>query len=265
MQNNILDINWLDLFVTYSLLLIPIYVFWYFKTGLVKDTIIAAIRMTLQLLALGVYLEVLFRLNNLWLNLLWGIIMIIIASYTTIKRSELNMRLFFLPTTIALSLAIFLIDLYFFKAVLKLDYFFEARYFIPITGMLLGNALRSNIIALNAYFSRLSTENQLYKFAIANGASQKEALLPFFRDAIKKAFNPSIATMAIMGLISLPGMMTGQILSGTTPTIAIKYQILIMITIFVSSMLTVMFTVLISNRFIFDEYKNLKTNILQKQ
>ncbi len=260
----IIDINWVDLFIAYSLLLIPVAVFYYLKTGLVKDTVIAAMRMTVQLLAVGVYLEFLFRKNNLWLNMLWGIIMILIASYTTVKRSDLSQKRFFVPATLALLTAIFLIDLYFFKVVLKLDYFFEARYFIPITGMLLGNALRTNIIALNEYFSRLVKERQQYRYAVANGATHKEALIPFYRQAVKKAFNPSIATMSIMGLISLPGMMTGQILSGTSPATAIKYQILIMITIFVSSMLTVIFTVIISNRFIFDEFKNLKPGILKE-
>jgi len=260
-HDNIINIGWIDLLIAYSLLLIPVYVFWRYKTGLVKDTIIAAVRMTVQLLALGLYLEVLFRLNNTWLNLLWGIIMIIIASYTTIKRSELSKKMFLIPFTLALFASITLIDLYFFKIVLKLNFFFESRYFIPITGMLLGNALRTNIIALNEYFEKLVLENNAYKFALANGATQKEALLPFYRRAIKKAFNPSIATMAIMGLISLPGMMTGQILSGTNPAIAIKYQILIMITIFASTMLAVMFTIAISNGFIFDDYKNVKPNI----
>ncbi len=263
-MQEIVDINWIDLFIAYSLLLIPIAVFYYLKTGLVKDTVIAAARMTIQLLAVGVYLEFLFRKNNMWLNMLWGIIMILIASYTTVKRSELSQKHFFVPGTLALLASIFLIDLYFFKAVLKLDYFFEARYFIPITGMLLGNALRTNIIALNEYFSRLVKEKQLYRYAVANGASHKEALSPFYREAVKKAFNPSIATMSIMGLISLPGMMTGQILSGTSPATAIKYQILIMITIFVSSMLTVIFTVAISNKFIFDDFKNLKPGILKE-
>ena len=264
MQETI-DINWGDLFIAYSLLLIPLAVFYYLKTGLVKETVIAAVRMTVQLLAVGIYLEFLFRENNMWLNLLWGIIMILIASYTTIRRSELSQKKFFLPGTFALVLSISLIDLYFFKIVLKLDYFFEARYFIPITGMLIGNALKTNIIALNEYFSLLVKEKQFYRFAIANGATFKEAILPFYRGAIKKAFNPSIATMSIMGLISLPGMMTGQILSGTSPATAIKYQIMIMITIFVSSMLTVIFTISVSNRFIFDDLKNLKSKILKDE
>ncbi len=263
MHNNIVDISWWDLSIAYLLLLIPISVFWYFKTGLVKDTVVAAVRMTLQLLALGVYLEILFRLNNAWLNSLWWIIMVLIASYTTVKRSELSQKLFFMPSSIALIIAIFLIDLYFLKVLLHLDFFFESRYFIPITGMLLGNALRTNIIALNSYFGKLVAERSFYRFALANGATFREALTPFFREAIKKAFNPSIATMSIMGLISLPGMMTGQILSGTSPATAIKYQIMIMITIFVTSMLTVMLTILISNRFVFDEFKNIKTGLIK--
>ena len=85
------------------------------------------------------------------------------------------------------------------------------------------------------------------------------------RDALKIAFNPTIATTAIMGLISLPGMMTGQILGGSDPGVAVKYQIMLMITIFSSSILNVVLTIFLSNRFAFDAYDNLRKDIFRNE
>ena len=128
--------------------------------------------------------------------------------------------------------------------------------------MLLGNCIRSNILGLSSYYNKLQKEQTLYKYALANGATKKEALFPYMRNSLKTSFAPTIATMAVVGLISLPGMMTGQILGGSSPTVAIKYQIMLMITIFVSSIMTVVLTIFISNRFIFDSFHNLRTKII---
>lgn len=164
----------------------------------------------------------------------------------------------------ALAISLIVVDIYFLGIVIKLDNLFEAKYIIPITGMLLGNCITGNIIGLNAYYGKLQKEPTLYRYALANGATHSEALLPFMRTALQTAFNPIIASMAVIGLISLPGMMTGQILGGSSPIIAIKYQIMLIITIFVSSIITVVLTIFVSNHFIFNKYHNLSSNIIRK-
>lgn len=246
------DISWIDLGIGYLLIIIPIVVFNYFGTRMVKSTLIAIGRMTIQLFLVGLYLQYIFDLNNVWVNLLWVTAMIVIASFTVIKRSGLNRKLFQVPILLSMLLSVLVIDIYFLGAVVKLDFLFDARYFIPITGMLIGNCLSNNIIALNTFYKNLNREQMQYRFAIANGATKSEALRSFVADALKKSLNPTIATTAVIGLISLPGMMTGQILGGSNPSVAIKYQIMIMITILVSSLITVILSILISNRFVFD-------------
>ena len=264
-MNSVADINWWNLALGYFLLLVPVFAFGYFKTGLIKDTLIAIVRMTVQLLLVALYLEFIFSIDKAWINLLWVFIMIIIASYTTIQRSELSYKHYMLPVFTGLAISIIIVDLYFFAIVIKLNNIFQAVYLIPITGMLMGNCIRTNVIALNSYYSRIQKEKTLYHFALANGATRNEALIPYIRDALKTAFNPVIATMAVIGLISLPGMMTGQILGGSSPTIAIKYQIMLMITIFVSSMITVLLTITISNKFVFNEFHNLNTKVIRRK
>ncbi|MFA6617759.1 MAG: ABC transporter permease [Candidatus Neomarinimicrobiota bacterium] len=262
-MGDVLDINYLRLFLGYALLLIPVSILWYYKTGLVKDTIISVLRMTVQLLLVGLYLEYIFRLNNNWLNIAWVLIMSILASYTIIQRSGLKFKVFLAPVLISTLISILVIDAYFLGFVIKLDNIFDARYLIPITGMLMGNTIRNVIISLNSFYNRIDDEQNLYRWHLANGANRHESLLPFMRDALKKAFNPVIANTAIMGLISLPGMMTGQILGGSNPNVAVKYQIMLMITIFSSGILNVLLSITFSNRFAFDAYGNLKKDIFR--
>ncbi len=262
-MGNVIDINYFELFTGYALMLIPVLALWYYKTGLVKDTLIATARMTVQLLLVGLYLEYIFELNNALINVAWVIVMSIIATYTIIQRSGLKFKLFFMPVFLSGVISIAVSDAYFLGFVVKLDNIFDARYFIPITGMLLGNTIKNVIIALDAYYKRIDEEENLYRWHLANGASKKEALLPFMRDALRTAFNPMIATTAIMGLISLPGMMTGQILGGSNPNVAVKYQIMLLITIFSSAILNVVLTIVFSNRLAFDSYDNLKKEIFR--
>lgn len=250
------DISYLSLFAGYSLLIIPVAILWYYKTGLIKDTIIAVIRMTVQLLLVGAYLEYIFKINSYLINLAWVLIMAFIAAYTIIKRSNLSYRLFFIPVLLSGIISIAITDAFFLGFIVNIESVFDARYFIPITGMLLGNTIRTVIIALDAYYGNIKKQQNFYRWHLANGASRKEALQPFMKDALRKAFNPVIATTAIMGLISLPGMMTGQILGGSSPNVAIKYQIMLMITIFSSGIMNVFITIILSNRFTFDKFDN---------
>ena len=261
-MNTAIDIRWFDLALGFVLLIIPFFVLWYYKTGLLKPAVISVIRMTLQLLAIGLYLEYIFKLNNMWINLAWVLIMVIIATITTVKRSNLHFRLYIIPVFVSMVISLVIVDVYFLGFVIKLENLFEAIYLIPITGMLLGNCIRTNILGLSSYYNKLQKEQTLYRYALANGATKKEALFPYMKNSLKTSFAPSIATMAVVGLISLPGMMTGQILGGSSPTVAIKYQIMLMITIFVSSIMTVVLTIFISNRFIFDSFHNLRTKII---
>ncbi len=256
------DISWFDLALGYILIIIPIVIFSFFKTGMIKSTLIAIGRMTIQLFLVGLYLQAIFEFNNLWLNIGWVLEMIVIASYTVIKRSNINRKLFQIPILLSMLVSVFLVDIYFLGVVIKLDFLFDARYFIPITGMLIGNCLSNNIVALNTFYKNLNREQVQFRFSIANGATKGEALRGFIAEALKKSLNPTIATTAVVGLISLPGMMTGQILGGSNPAVAIKYQIMIMITILVSSLITVVLSILISNRFVFDEWDMPKKNLV---
>jgi len=262
----IINLKWIQLALGLLILVIPISILWKFKTRLIKKTLIAVVRMILQLVFVGYYLEYLFKYNDPWVNLGWILIMVLIADFATIDRSELKRKTglivsIFVATLVGLSL----IDFFFLKFVIQLPNIMDAQYLIPITGMILGNCLRGNVIGINDFYYNIDQHQERYRFLLASGATKNEALFPFFSSALKKAINPTLASMATIGLVSIPGMMTGQMLSGSSPLTAIKYQIMIMLAIFSGTLLCVYLGILFSQRFVFDKRDNYDKFVLKSE
>ena len=249
-----IDISYWGLGIGMLLLLVPIYFFHRFKTGLVRPTIVGAVRMVVQLFLIGIYLRYLFLWDNPWINFLWVFIMVYVATETALSRTHLKRGILMLPLIVGFLTSAILIGLYFLGVVLQLDNIFGAQYMIPIFGILMGNMLSSNVIALNTFYSNLLREQQLYYYLLGNGATRYEAITPFISEAIIKAFSPAIANMAVMGLVALPGTMIGQILGGSSPNVAIKYQMMIIVITVAASILSLIITLWLSARKTFDAY-----------
>ena len=119
--------------------------------------------------------------------------------------------------------------------------------------------------AINTYYSGLKREQQLYRYLLGNGATRAEAQAPFIRQAIIKSFSPLIANISVMGLVAFPGTMIGQILGGSSPNVAIKYQMMIMVITFTASMLSLMITISLASRKSFDAYGKLLPVMVEKK
>ncbi len=264
-MKEITDISIIDLAIGFSALLIPLFFFWYYRIGIIKETLISVARMVVQLSLVAVYLEWIFTQNNAYLNSLWVLIMVVVSVFTIMKRVKLRWKKFLLPLLSASIIAILIVDSFFLGVVIRLEYVFDARYFIPITGMILGNALGHTVVGLDAYFNGLKEKADLYYFLLSNTANRKLAIRSYIAEAIKKGLNPLIATTSVMGLISLPGMMTGQILGGSSPAVAIKYQIMIMLAIFVGCTINLLASIFFSNFFIFDAYGVLRKKLMKEE
>ncbi len=127
--------------------------------------------------------------------------------------------------------------------------------------MILGNILRGNVVALERFFHALTHREEEYIYYISLGATLQEAVTPLLRESIKAAVSPFIGTMATLGLVSLPGMMTGQILGGNSPLVAIQYQIMIMIAIFVTYTLSIFLAVRFTLNAAVDPYGRIRKKI----
>ena len=257
------EITYLSLIFTMILLSIPIFISFKFNLGIIKKSIMSPLRMVIQLFLIGFFLKYLFKLNDIRLNILWLVIMISVASYTITESSSLKVKKFILPTALSITISTFFMMFYFNKIILNLDNIFEAQYLIPIGGMILGNSLRGNIIGISSFFKSLSKNEKSYLYSLSLGASKKEALLPFMRESILASINPTLASMATVGIISLPGMMTGQVLGGADPMDAIKYQIAIMIAIYVSSTISIVSIIYLTYKTCFNEYGIFKKEIME--
>lgn len=260
----VVDFGLWRLGAAYLLLLIPLAILLYQRVPILKDCGIAVLRMTVQLLFVGFYLQVVFRLNNPWLNFLWLAVMICVADFSILRGCRVNTRRFLLPVFTAL-LAGTVIPLGIFMGpLLQRPNLLDAQYAIPISGMILGNCLRANIIGLQTFYETVTKNEKPFFHKLAQGALLNEALRPYLRDALQSALMPTVASMATIGLVALPGMMTGIILAGGNPMTAIRYQIAIMIAIFAGTAVTTWLAIHMTIPKNFSSYGMPDSNIFKK-
>lgn len=250
-----------SMILIYALMLIPLAIFFHFRLGLIRETLIALVRMTVQLLLVGLYLNYIFQLNNPLLNFLWLIVMLVVANLSILNKSGLRRGPLFWRSFMSISLSTLFVSGWFIVMAIRPEPMYDARYLIPITGMILGNCLRGNVVSLERFYRGIRDNENEFMTYLLLGATLKEAIRPYLRDAIKAAANPSIATMATMGIVSLPGMMTGQILGGALPITAIQYQLAIMICIFTAMVCASLFNILFSLPLAFDDFQQLRPDI----
>ncbi|MCK9620541.1 MAG: iron export ABC transporter permease subunit FetB [Methylobacter sp.] len=259
-----LDIELPRMALLYGLCLVPWLLLWLVGLRLSKDIGISILRMSIQLALVGIYLKMLFDLNQPWLNGLWILVMLLVADLSILRRAGLKARYFVLATFIAIASSILFSTAYLVILVIQPAHYYDARYIVPLAGMILGNCLQGNVIALERFYSALRKNENEYATFLMLGASRWEAVRPYFRDAVKAAINPTIAGMATMGLVSLPGMMTGQILGGSEPWLAVKYQIAIMICIFTSTTLACIINLRLSLNTAFNAFDVLRDEVIKK-
>ncbi|MFT6987106.1 MAG: putative ABC transport system permease protein [Psychromonas sp.] len=241
-----LYISWTQLALFSMVLFVPLLINRYYQLAMAKEVLIAVSRMAIQLILVGLYLQYVFSLNNLFVNIGWIILMVLIGSSAIVGKANLPKKAIFMPVACGLSLGLLPLMLLLCYVVIRPDPLYSAQYVIPLAGMLLGNSLSSNIVALQNLFEAFAQRRSEYEAAIALGATPFQAANPFVIVALKKAQAPILASMATTGLVTLPGMMTGQILAGVTPILAIKYQLVILIAIFVMSSISLTVTLQLS-------------------
>ena len=240
---SIIDIGAWRLAAGYLLLALPLAIILWLRLSMLSQTLVAVTRMTLQLLFVGFYLQVIFDLNSLWVTGAWALVMIGVADLSIARGCRLRLSRLAGGLFLALLTGTLVPLLFFVFLVLEGSAALDAQYLVPLCGMILGNCLQADIIGLRTFYESLRQNEKAYLLSLAQGASLKEALHPFARDACRAALAPTVASISTIGLVSLPGMMTGVILGGGNPMTAIKYQIAIMIAIFSGTALTVILAI----------------------
>ncbi len=257
------EIGLLGLGFSFLLLIIPVIVSYYLKLRLISSTAESVFRMVVQLAFVGIFLTFLFDLNSALLNIIWVLIMVFVASHTALKNAELRKKYLLPMLIVSMAVINYAMLLYFNRFIIDLTDIFDARYLIPIAGMVLGNSLRANVVGMENFCTEIQRNENRYLFSLSMGAEKTEALIPYVRKSMRVALKPTIANMATVGIVFIPGMMTGQILAGASPLVAIEYQIAIMIAIYVATMLNLLLGIIVLIYRGFDEYGMFKKEILK--
>ncbi|WP_305041198.1 ABC transporter permease [Geoalkalibacter sp.] len=227
----ILDLGLFDLLLAYGLFLLVVGLARLRDVGQERDLIWASLRMVGQLLLVGYLLHWIFAWNRplpvlVLLALMFGFAVQVIG-----QRVSRKMPGFYRVLTLALMLGCGLVTFLFCVVIVGPTPWYDPRYLIPLTGMIIGNSMNGATLAAERLSAEMSERRQEIETALCLGASATQASREALRGAFRAALIPATNSMAAMGIVFLPGMMTGQILSGTEPMIAVRYQIGIMFAI----------------------------------
>jgi putative ABC transport system permease protein len=192
--------------------------------------VIAALRMVAQLILVGLVLKALFAAASPLLTGFALMVMILFAGREAMARQDRKFGGWWsyglgTGSMMAAGLIVLVFGL---TTQISPDPWYDPRYAIPLMGMILGNTMNGVSIGLDRMMSAVVGGKMAIEAQLCLGESSQTALRPVVREALRAAFIPSINAMSAAGIVSLPGMMTGQVLAGADPVEAVKYQIVIM-------------------------------------
>jgi len=231
------------------------------RVGLEGQLLWGAIRAAAQLLAIGYGLLLLFGHERPWSVLLVLLVMVLVAAATAARRVEHGppSRRLFLPALLAIvgggSLALVPV----FAFVISPTPWYEARLLVPISGMILSNAMNVVALVFERLFSVAESEAPRIEQLLSLGATPAQALETQERAAVRAAMIPAINGLLTVGLVALPGMMTGQIVSGTPPIRAVRYQIVIMYQLAAVATVSSLLAAWLVRRLVFNRHQQLAT------
>jgi len=229
MNTTIIDISWIQVATTTLLVVITGACSILLNLKLEKDLLIGTIRTFAQLFLLGYVLTMVFALNDpLVVSLLFAF-MILFAAITITGRIREKRVKYFSPVLASMFLSYVAIALFVMTAVMRVDPWYLPQYFIPLGGMIIGNSMNALAIAIDNWFEGLKKERERVELYLCLGATPVEATTENFKEAVRAGMIPSINALMSVGVVFIPGMMTGQVLAGVDPLIAVKYQIVIML------------------------------------
>ena len=229
------DVPWPALALAAALVLVAVGLARWERLGLARRFAVGAVRATVQLVAVGYLLTGLFAADRWWLVLLALAAMLAAATHTAASRPKLtgsatvsaSRGALWQASGLALLLGAGLTLAYVDALVLRVRPWYNARYLVPLFGMILGNAMNGAALAAERLASELQLRRGEVEAWLALGASPAQATAEAARQAMTAALLPAANALAVVGIVQLPGMMTGQILAGQSPLLAVRYQLVV--------------------------------------
>ncbi len=234
------------------------------RLGIGKSLLIAALRTTLQLSLIGMVLEALFATSALHWVLLMALLMLLMAGREVMARQKRKLTggWAFGIGTLSMFISSFTVTVLSLVVIIGPEPWYQPQYAIPLLGMMLGNTMTGVALGLDRLTDAVWRQRALIEGRLMLGQSWHQAIEEIRREAMRSGMIPTINAMAAAGVVSLPGMMTGQILGGSPPALAVKYQILVMFTISVGTGFGTLAAVAVASRRLFDERERLRLDRL---
>ena len=199
------------------------------QLGLHRRLALASARCVVQLVLIGLVLRWIFAPGTPWYVVVGlGTIMTMIAGVVAVDRSERRYAGIVLDSVISMWACAWLVTGVALLAVVRPEPWYRPQYAIPLLGMILANTLNGVSLGLNRFTREMTDRRAEIETLLALGATRWEAARAAVQESIRTGMIPTINAMMIMGIVSLPGMMTGQLLAGVDPMQAVSYQIIIM-------------------------------------
>lgn len=258
------DLPLADLALAAGLLAFPLGASAWLRLGLARPLAVAAVRMTVQLLAIGLVLHALLAVRApLWVGALLAL-MLAFAGREVMARQErplagawgYGVAFLAMAAGLAVALGVAL------ATAVRPDPWYDARVVIPLGGMMLGNAMTGVALSLSALLHGVEREARAVEAQLLLGEAIEVALRPLVRRALGQGLMPTINAMAATGLVFLPGLMTGQILAGVAPLVAVKMQLLVMLLISGSTTVGALLALRLAARRLADERHRLRLDRL---
>ncbi|AGF79993.1 TIGR00245 family protein [Desulfocapsa sulfexigens DSM 10523] len=261
---NVISLSTFDLSLAASLLLILAATSLRIGLGLERRIVISGIRMTVQLLLVGMVLKLLFASEGFIPVGFMSIFMLLVAGYEVRARQKRKLRgsTGYLISTGSMLVSSFTVTFLALTVMVGVDPWYTPQYAIPMLGMLLGNTMNGVAIASDRLTTGMYDQRGVIEQRLLLGQSWQEASGDIRRDCMRTGMIPIINSMAAAGIVSLPGMMTGQILGGSSPLDAVKYQILIMFLIAAGTGFGVLAAIWLISRRLFDDRQRLVLDCL---
>ncbi|CAO3698985.1 unnamed protein product [Rhizopus stolonifer] len=253
------ELTWVNVAIASSFILVNGGISVLLGLKLEKTLIVAALRCLVQLTIMGFILEDVFKTRHPSLVILMSCVLILLGAYETVyNKSKQTYKGMFLSVLLSSGISTLVIGVIGSRWAMKQDPFWLPEVFIPTMGMLLGNAMSGMAVALSSCLSSVSHQKEQIETHLAMGASRWEAGKAVAIEAVRLSMLPTINQMSVIGLISIPGMMTGQILGGSPVGNAVKYQQIIMFLISASTALGVLSAVISCVRVMIDSRHRLR-------
>ena len=238
---------------------------WGLRLGIGRSLLIAGARMVVQLLLVGLVLKAVFdQAEFAWIALI-AVAMVLVAGYEATARQKRPMAgLWSFGIGVGtMFLSTFAVTVLTLTVILGPSPWYTPQYAIPLLGMLLGNTMTGVALGLDRLTQSLWERRAVVEARLMLGHPASEASADIRRDCMRAGMIPTLNAMAAAGIVSLPGMMTGQILAGTPPVEAVKYQILIMCLIMGATTAGTALAVQVACRRLFDTRERLRLDRLK--